>query len=167
MGSLRFNAMKSRGTLAIKHKHEGRQICVGQSRQVCRAVTSQMLERDARSRAVMGALTCVEITFHVYVRIESAFTSTSTFTFTPAYHSCTFWFVSGSSAKGIGEAQPGPPVSHFQVGSRAGRPLEGTSNGSDIAAREFKSLTSRGLPVYPRWRLASVCVGVCMCVYAK
>lgn len=34
--------------------------------------------------------------------------------------------------------------SHFQVGFRTARPLEGTSNDSDIAAREFKSLTPSG-----------------------
>jgi len=50
------------------------------------------------------------------------------------------------------------PASHFQVGFRPHRrcrPLEGTSNASDIAAREFKSPTPSAFPVYPPWRLGA------------
>ena len=46
--------------------------------------------------------------------------------------------------------------SHFQVGFRTVCPLEGTSNDSDIAAREFKSLTPSGsLSVHLHPRLST------------
>lgn len=45
---------------------------------------------------------------------------------------------------GKGKDRTGDERSHFQVGFRTARPLEGTSNDSDIAAREFKSLTPSG-----------------------
>lgn len=62
------------------------------------------------------------------------------------------------SAKGVWLTRIGrsSPVSHFQVGSPGSQTPQaaslwrrGTSNGSDIAAREFKSLTPRGARYFP------------------
>lgn len=53
--------------------------------------------------------------------------------------------------------------SHFQVGFRTARPLEGTSNDSDIAAREFKSLTPSGSLSTYTYRL-SLTLSIHMCV---
>lgn len=52
--------------------------------------------------------------------------------------------------------------SHFQVGFRTARPLEGTSNDSDIAAREFKSLTPSGSLSTYTYRL-SLTLSIHMC----
>ena len=58
--------------------------------------------------------------------------------------------------------------SHFQVGFRTARPLEGTSNDSDIAAREFKSLTPSGsLSTRPRIACLLRFLRVCLYTYTS